>query len=67
MDMEGWLTRGGRVFAEKFKLVVCGFGLEGEVVDIEEEEGEGNRKKVVRIIYTYGRLYMFLLDIRIHN
>lgn len=42
--MEGWLTRGDRVFAEKFKLVVCGFGLEGEVVDIEEGE-EGNRRR----------------------
>lgn len=27
--MEGWLTRGDGVFAEKFKLVVCGFELEG--------------------------------------
>lgn len=27
--MEGWVTRGDGVFAEKFKLVVCGFGLEG--------------------------------------
>lgn len=27
--MEGWLTRGVGVFAEKFKLVVCGFELEG--------------------------------------
>lgn len=34
------------MFAEKFKLVVCGFGLEGEVVDIEEEEEEeGNRRR----------------------
>lgn len=24
MDMEGWVTRGYGVFAEKFKLVVCG-------------------------------------------
>lgn len=44
MDMEGWLTRGDGVFAEKFKLVVCGFELEGEVVDIEEEV-EGNRRR----------------------
>lgn len=47
MDMEGWLTRGDRVFAEKFKLVVCGFGLEGRggiSVDIEEGEEEGNRR-----------------------
>lgn len=27
--MEGWLTGGDGVFAEKFKLVVCRFGLEG--------------------------------------
>lgn len=27
--MEGWVTRGDGVFAEKFKLVVCGFGVEG--------------------------------------
>lgn len=27
--MEGWLTRGDGVFAEKFKLVVCGFEGEG--------------------------------------
>lgn len=33
------------MFAEKFKLVVCRFGLEGEVVDIEEEEEEGNRRR----------------------
>lgn len=26
--MEGWLTRGDGVFAEKFKLVVCRFRLE---------------------------------------
>lgn len=44
--MEGWLTRGDGVFAEKFKLVVCGFELEGEVVDIEEgEEEKGNRRR----------------------
>lgn len=33
------------MFAEKFKLVVCGFGLEGEVVDVEEGEEEGNRRR----------------------
>lgn len=43
--LEGWVTRGDGVFAEKFKLVVCGFGVEGEVVDIEEEEEEGNRRR----------------------
>lgn len=45
--MEGWLTGGGDgVFAEKFKLVVCGFELEGEVVDVEEgEEEKGNRRR----------------------
>lgn len=46
--MEGWVTRGGKVFAEKFKLVVCGFELEGEEefgVDIEEGEEEGNRRR----------------------
>lgn len=43
--MDGGLgDQGGKVFAEKFKLVVCGFGLEGEVVDIEEGEEEGNRR-----------------------
>lgn len=37
----GLVDWGDGVFAEKFKLVVCGFGLEGEVVDVEEGE-EGN-------------------------
>lgn len=51
MDMEGWRVGGlvdwGVVLAEKFKLVVYGFELEGEEefgVDIEEEE-EGNRRR----------------------
>lgn len=41
----GLIDRGDGVFAEKFKLVVCGFELEGEVVDIEEGEEEGNRRR----------------------
>lgn len=43
----GLVNWGVGVFAEKFKLVVCGFELEGEEefgVDIEEEE-EGNRRR----------------------
>lgn len=46
--MDGGLTRGDRVFAEKFKLVVCGFELEGRGgigVDIEEGEEEGNIRR----------------------
>lgn len=47
--MNGWrVDWGDGVFAEKFKLVVCGFefGLEGEVVDVEEgEEEKGNRRR----------------------
>lgn len=44
--MNGWrVDQGGKVFAEKFKLVVCGFELEGEVVDIEEGEEEVNRRR----------------------
>lgn len=43
----GLVDQGRKVFAEKFKLVVCGFELEGRGgigVDIEEEEEEGNRR-----------------------
>lgn len=43
--MEGWVTRGGGVFAEKFKLVVCGFGLEVDIEEGEEEEEKGNRRR----------------------
>lgn len=49
------------MFAEKFKLVVCGFGLEGEEefgVEVEEEE-EGNRRRWLYDI-NVNRLYMFL-------
>lgn len=45
MDMEGWLTGGGGVFAEKFNWLFVGLDWRVEEVDIKEEEGEGNRRR----------------------
>lgn len=46
MIMDGGLIdRGGRVFAEKFKLVVCGFELEGRGGIWGRHRGRGGGKR----------------------